>query len=84
MLYMLTMDGVLKQKDIKELKVNNINGMIDTTPFDRDKKIESPHNVFTSTTKLRNYLEKKIIQQHNFNWKVLNYSTDEIDLDKDK
>ena len=70
------------ESDIKELNVNNINGMIDTTPFARDKKIESPHNVFTSTTKIRNYLETKNYASTSTSWKVLKYSTDEIALDK--
>lgn len=70
------------ESDIKSLNVNNINGMTDTTPFARDKKIESPHNVFTSTTKLKNYLGTKNYASTSTSWKVLKYSTEDINLDK--
>ena len=68
------------EKDIKALGVNNINGMTDGTPYYRDKSIAAPHNVFTSTSKVRDYLSEKGYNKESSNWKVLNYSADEIDI----
>ena len=68
------------ERDIKALGVNNINGLTDSTPFARDPEIAQPHNVFTSTTKLRNYLQTKNYASESTNWKVLKYSVDEINL----
>ena len=41
------------QSDISALKINNINGLTDETPFWRDKTIQAPHNVFTSLNKIK-------------------------------
>ena len=68
------------EKDIKDLDVNNINGMTDRSPFVRDTNIAAPHNVFTSTTKLRNYFSEKGYSQEVNNWRVLNYSYGEVNL----
>ncbi len=70
------------EEDIKNLNVENINGMIDSTPFARDKNIPAPHNVFTAATKLREYSDAKGYSQTTNSWKVLNYSTKEINLNK--
>ena len=70
------------EEDIKSLNVENINGMTDATPFARDKNILAPHNVFTATTKLREYLDTKGYSKTTNSWKALNYSTKEINLDK--
>ena len=37
------------ENDIKNLQVNNINGLTDTNAYWRNKTISAPHNVFTST-----------------------------------
>jgi hypothetical protein len=68
------------QSDITSLGVNNINGMTDSTVFWRDSNATSPHNVFTSTEKIRNYLSTKGYSSTTSNWKLLNYSVDEINL----
>ncbi len=70
------------EENIKSLKVQNINGMIETSPFARDRKLPSPHNVFTSTTKLRNIFEKLNYSSTSNNWQVFTYSNEEIELDK--
>ena len=70
------------EKDISSLKVDNINGMKDTAPFARDKNLQSPHNVFTSTKKIRDFLADKGYSNTTDNWKVLNYSIDEVSLEK--
>lgn len=66
------------ENNIKLLNVNNINGMFDSTPFTRDPNIASPHNVFTSTQRIRDYLEEKNYSPTSSSWKVLNYSINEI------
>lgn len=68
------------EKDIKALGVNNVNGMTDGAPFERDRSIAAPHNVFTSTSKVRNYLKEKGYKEESNNWKDFNYSVDEINL----
>ena len=47
------------ERDIKNLEVNNINGMTDSGVFARDSSIAAPHNVFTTTARLRNYFSNK-------------------------
>ena len=68
------------EADIKELQVENINGMVDTDPYMRDRNLPSPHNVFTSTKKLKSMLEKKQYATTTSNWKVFSYSIPEVDL----
>ena len=70
------------ESDIAELNVKNINGMTDTKPFARDTQLPSPHNVFTSTTKIRDYLDSKSYIKTSEQWKLLNYSAEEIEFNK--
>lgn len=70
------------ERDIKALNINNINGLTDSTPFWRDSNISAPHNVFTSTDKIRNYSTKKNYSNTTSNWKLLNYSTTNINLNE--
>lgn len=68
------------EKDIKELKVDNINGMIDSAPYRRDEKSIAPHNVFTNTTYIKDYLEKKDYSSTSTSWKNLNISPEEVNI----
>ena len=68
------------ETDIRALNVNNINGMIDNEPFYRDRAIAAPHNVFTSTDKLRSYFKTKSYSETTDSWKVLNYSVEAVNL----
>lgn len=68
------------EKDIKDLKVDNINGMIDRTPYRRDEKSIAPHNVFTNTSYIKDYLEKKDYSNTSTSWKNLNISSKEINI----
>ena len=70
------------QNDIRTLGVNNINGLYDDAPFWRDKSIAAPHNVFTSTEKLYAYAKQKNYNTTTTNWKLLNYTTDEVNLNE--
>jgi len=68
------------ENDIKELKVNNINGMVDTDAYMRDRNLPSPHNVFTSTKKLRSMASNKSYESSTSNWQVFTYSIPAIEL----
>lgn len=68
------------QSDISALKVNNINGLTDETPFWRDKTIQAPHNVFTSISKIKNSASEKNYKLTTSNWKNFNYNPEEINL----
>ena len=70
------------ENDIKSLGVNNINGLYDSAPYWRDKSIAAPHNVFTSIDKLYDTAEKKGYDKETDDWKLLNYTTDVVDLHK--
>lgn len=68
------------ESDIKDLKVDNINGMTDQEPYRRDEKAIAPHNVFTNTSYMKSYIEKKKYNNTSTSWKLLNISSKKIDL----
>lgn len=68
------------ENDIKQLNVNNINGLTDDTPYWRDKSIKAPHNVFTSIDNLQSYASTKNYQKTSSKWQLLKYDADEISL----
>lgn len=68
------------ENDIKELKVDNINGITDPTPYRRDEKAIAPHNVFTNISYIKDYLDKKNYSDTSSTWKLLNISPKEISL----
>ena len=68
------------ERDIKNLDINNINGMTDGGIFARDASLPAPHNVFTTTSRIRNYFSNKNYDTETNNWKVLNYSYTDVDF----
>lgn len=70
------------ENDIKNLKINNINGMIDGGAFWRDKSLNvaTEHTVYTSIEKLESMIDKKNYTSTSTKSNLLNYSIDEIDL----
>ena len=70
------------ENDIKSLGVNNINGLYDEAPFWRDSKIAAPHNVFTSIDKIYSFADTKNYAKTTDNWKLLNYTTEEVILNE--
>jgi len=71
------------QSDIKTLKVNNINGMAESSSsFWRVRDKSAPHNVVTSTEKLLKIAERKKYRTTSEKESVLNYVTDEVNLDE--
>ena len=68
------------ESDIKDMGVKNINGVTDPEPYRRDEKSIAPHNVFTNTSYIKSYMEKKNYSNESENWKLLNISAKEIDL----
>lgn len=68
------------ENDIKNLKINNINGLTDTNTYWREKSIKAPHNVFTSIEKIYNSLDQYTYNKTTTDWKLLKYSSENIDL----
>ena len=68
------------ESDIRDLIINNINGMTDQEPYRRDETAIAPHNVFTNTSYMKSYIEKKKYNNTSTSWKLLNISSKKIDL----
>lgn len=70
------------EEDIYNLGINNINGMIDGSPFWRDTTLSVPteHTVYTSIEDLRETINDKGYRTTTDKDNLLNYSIDEIDL----
>lgn len=66
------------EKDIKALDIDNINGLTVESAYWRDQSISAPHNVFTSTQKLYEKAKDMKYSTTTNNWKLLDYSVDEI------
>ena len=70
------------EADISTLGVNNINGISETTKeFWRVTDKKSPHNVATSTEKILEIANRKGYRTTSSKDSVLNYITDEVNLD---
>ena len=68
-------------KDIKSLKINNINGMYDNAFWrDRSLGLATEHTAFTSMKKINAWIKDKKYRTTTEVSPVLNYSADEIDL----
>ena len=71
------------QSDISTYKVNNINGIQESSKaFWRVKDKSSPHNVATSTEEILKIAEKKKYNTESNAPSVLNYVTDEVNLEE--
>lgn len=71
------------QSDISTLKVNNINGISESsTSFWRVKDKSAPHNAVTSTEKIKEIAARKGYRTTSTAESVLNYVTDEVNLDE--
>lgn len=71
------------QSDISTYKVNNINGIQESSKaFWRVKDKSSPHNVATSTEEILKIAEKKNYNTESNAPSVLNYVTDEVNLEE--
>lgn len=68
------------ESDVKSLGVNNLNGLYLAAPYWRNTTIAAPHNVFTTTEKLYAAAEKEGYSLESNDWKLLEYSFDEISL----
>lgn len=73
------------ESDIKTLGVNNINGITESDKdFWRIKQKSSPHNVLTSTPKLKEIAKNKNYKLTSSKKSVLNYVTNEVELSEGK
>ena len=70
------------KEDIYSLGINNVNGMVDGSPFWRDTTLNVPteHTVYTSISSLNETIENKGYRTTTDKDNLLNYSVDEIDL----
>lgn len=69
------------QNDIKELGVNNINGIQESSKdFWRVKDKTAPHNLFTSTESILKIAKQKGYSTESSKKSVLNYTTNEVQL----
>lgn len=69
------------QSDISTYKVNNINGISESSSsFWRTSKKKSPHNVLTSTEKILNIASRKKYSTTSTKESVLNYVADNVEL----
>ena len=70
------------QSDISNLKVNNINGIQESSSnFWRVKDKSAPHNLFTSTESIFKIAERKGYSTTSSKKSILNYVADEFDLE---
>jgi hypothetical protein len=69
------------QYDISTLKINNVNGLIESSKdFWRVKDKSSPHNMFTSTESILKIADRRGYEVVSSKESVLNYVADEFDL----
>ena len=70
------------EEDIYNLGINNINGMVDGSPFWRDTSLDVPteHTVYTSIEDLEQSIENKRYRITSEEDTLLKYSIDEIDF----
>ena len=79
------------QRDISNLKVNNINGLYydsgkartETSTYWRDTSRSAPHNAFSSITKLYEIANSVGYRVTSNKESVLNYSVDEVELESE-
>ncbi len=72
------------QSDIKTLGINNLNGLYNpSNMFYRDKNYAAPNNAFTTTNNIKKASEDKGYRMTSEDYKLLNYSYDEVDLSND-
>lgn len=70
------------ESDIKSLKINNINGISESTSvFKRIKQKAAPHNVMASTTDIKKIAEEKKYKTTSNEKSVLNYVEEEVELE---
>lgn len=70
------------EKDIKTLKVNNINGLVESSKdFWRVKDKKSPHNAVTSMQNILKIAGEKGYRTEAKGKSVLNYQVEEVDLE---
>jgi len=66
--------------DVTKLKIDNINGLTDPSPFRRDTNSVAPHNVFTTMNYLKTFLSSSTYNQESLDWQLFTYSAEEVDL----
>ena len=71
------------QKDISSLKIQNVNGMVESSKtFWRIKDKPAPHNAVTSTKKILDVAERRKYRTTTEQKSVLHYTVDEVNLEE--
>lgn len=68
------------KEDIEKLKINNVNGLVDSSTFWRTDKKTAPHNALTSTEKIIQKAKDYGYRTTSSERSVLNYVTKEVEL----
>lgn len=69
------------KKDISNLKIDNVNGLVDDFYWrDKNLPVSSEHTVYTNIKNIEQMIEKKKYENTTNQDILLNYSADEIDL----
>lgn len=66
------------EQEVSEFNICNLNGKKNTSSFVRDKSLTSPNDIFTSTNRVKNFVESNNKSTTSETWKVFNYSTTEV------
>ncbi len=69
------------QRDIANLKINNVNGLVTDSAFWRTSEKKAPHNVLTNMSKVLEYAQKKEYRTTTSQRSVLNYVVDEVEIE---
>lgn len=69
------------ESEIKQFKINNVNGLVTDSAFWRTSEKSAPHNVLTNMKKVSEYAEKAKYRTTTTERSVLNYSVDEVELE---
>ena len=71
------------QADEEKLGIDNVNGLVNPDPFRRDSKAIAPHNVFSKSPYIKDFLDRTNYRQTSDKWQLLKYSSSPIDLQED-
>lgn len=70
------------KEEIDRLNIDNVNGLVANSTFWRTKEKKAPHNALTNMEKIQEYASKKDYRTTSTTESVLNYVTNEVNLEK--
>lgn len=69
------------EKEITQLKINNVNGLVADSVFSRTSEKSAPHNAMATMEKILTYAKNKGYRMTTEKRSVLNYVVDEVELE---